>query len=147
MWSNENEHNENWITPALQGFATRHVVRARRDLFKIGDRVEGYYILISGDLLAYKTCTHVIAGGPKSQIRYVFPDELIVFEGAGKHVASCSAITDCIVLRIKRERMIRLTALDPILESVITRLHANEADWILQTRFAGLETQFDQPDL
>ena len=147
VWSAESERDSSWLVTALGPVATGRQVAARSELFAIGDPAPCFYLLLSGELLIHRRRTPSMAGRAKAAIRLVSPDELFIFDCDGKHLADCSAISDCILLRIDRRRMERLAALDPVLRGVLHRLHANEIEWFLQTLGAyDGRAQHDQPD-
>ena len=147
VWSAEPERDTNWLVAALGAVATRRQVSARSELFAIGDPAPSFYLLLSGELLIHRRRTPSMVGRGKTAIRLVFPDELFIFDCDGKHLADCSAISDCILLRIDRRRMERLAALDRVLRGVLHRLHANEIEWFLQSMGAyDGKPQHDQLD-
>lgn len=117
-----------WMFPAMAQLAHRQFVPAETVLFSEGDAARHYSLVVSGEFLA-------VRGRLPSRpiVRFLRSGDLVLGDCDGRHIASCYAVSDSIVLRIERQRLDQLSALDPALTRILRSVHAADLEMLLQS--------------
>ena len=123
------EASQDWLIDLIEPFASRCVVPAQCSLFAAGDVVQGYFAVLSGELLVHRRQS----SKHKPTIRIMTRGDLFIYDAADRHSADCDAVTGSVVLRIERQRLDELAGFNPDLADVLRVVHASELAMLLDS--------------
>ena len=140
--------NPNLLCRDNAPFVASQHISSHCELFASRHPANCYYLLLSGDLIAYRPRMHFIAGRAKIAVRFFSQNELFYLACDSKRVADCVAISNCTVLRIDCSRLDRQASRHSLLRGILNRIHASELQWLLAPLDMDVgKFEEEQPDL
>jgi Cyclic nucleotide-binding domain len=113
----------------LANQTTRRMVKAQSELFSIDQQARSYFLVESGELLAYRPGV----GRQRAAVRILRDGDLFSFECGEIHAANCVATTDSVVRQIDRRVLNASARTSPLVSSILQAMHAAELAMILET--------------
>lgn len=117
-----------WHARLLSALAVRRNLGTGENLFALGDPARRYFLVETGCLVLHRRSRW---GGRIH--RFAGAGDLIIFDCGGDHVATCTALDDCRVLSIERQRLELFGRQDPGIARLLRETHARELAMLLES--------------